>query len=499
MSGAPAALAAVGGLLLSTWAGACVLSALSPGLRATTGRPARLALGYGAGMGLTALVLFAVCLARLRPTAGLVAAALVLCGLLSAALARARARRGGRALDWRDALLPVLSAPAALAPRAPSAAGRLASTALLALAAVLVAALAALSVAQKAAFVDAHAVWMLKARAVVTDGGLDGPWLRHWSDQHDRRGYPLLWPLDAAWVHLLAGGVDDGLAKLVLGGFLAALCALLHELLAHRCPAWIAALGTALVPLALPTINVTLWGVADLPLTFFLLAALHALLPPRGTPCLTRAAFFLALAPFTKLEGAVAAGAFALAWLLAGGEDADEARRAPAAAGLRRRAPGAARLVAGAAIVAVGWTLFLRAYGVVDLVPPIATTGAALLERGAVLAHGLLASLVDTRWLLLWPLFLLALAVGVRRGGPPRVALLAAALLVGLDAGLLLLAAPEEPAKVSVALERLLFQAFPVALFATLATLLPAAGATRPEAVRAEDASKVDAARAALI
>src|SRR5262245_6333131 len=212
-----APLAVCAGLALSTWSGVCLLSALSPGLRATTGRAARLALGYGAGMGLTALVAFAASVLGVRPGVGVIASALLLAGAASAALARAGARRGGRELAWRDALLPVLAAPspAARVPRAASRGERFVTVALLALAAALVVTLTALSVAQRAAFVDAHGVWLLKARAVVMDGGLDGPYLRHWPDQHDRRGYPPLFPLDAAWVHLLAGRVDDGLAKLV--------------------------------------------------------------------------------------------------------------------------------------------------------------------------------------------------------------------------------------------------------------------------------------------
>src|SRR5262245_51105655 len=121
-----APLAVCAGLALSTWSGVCLLSALSPGLRATTGRAARLALGYDTGIELTALVAFAASVLGVRPGVGAIGSALLLAGAASAALARARARRGGRALGWRDALLPVLAAPSptARAPRPSSRAER---------------------------------------------------------------------------------------------------------------------------------------------------------------------------------------------------------------------------------------------------------------------------------------------------------------------------------------------------------------------------------------
>ena len=442
----PAASAAAG-LGLSLLAGAALLAALDRGGRLTDTLPLRLALSWGLGAALTAWSVWLLGWAGLPLSVPSVGGALVAASGLALVLARRR----------RSPPVPAAGPPPAT--EGPTA--RLAFGLALAGLAALTLVTAGLSVRGGAHASDAHAIWLLKARVVTLDGGFDGLYWHDWPDAHDRRGYPPLVSLVGAWVHLLAGRVDDGLVKLVFASFHVALLALVYDVLARHLPRWMAALATLVFALTGMTIVLTVWGVADLPLAFYLLAALHALrLDARGAGV---AGALLAAAAFTKLEGVVAA--LLVAALAAGG-----------ASGLRR----ALRLAALPAVVLGLWLLFLRSRGIPLLVGPSAEVGTAASfgARLAVATSGLLAHALRPGWLCVWPLFVVALALVAARRAPPALGrwglfvlgLLAAdALVLGLQAGNL-------PWLLGATGPRLLYHVYPAAYAVTVLALAAPAG-----------------------
>jgi len=467
MIGAAAGTAA--GLGLSLLSGAALLAALDRNGRLTDTLPLRLALSWGLGAALTAGSVWLLGWAGLPLSVASVGGTLVAASGLALLLARGRRP------------VPEPAGPPAVGPPRASEgpAARLAFGLLLAALTALALVTAALSVRAGAHASDAHSIWLLKARVVALDGGFDGLYWRDWPDGHDRRGYPPLVSLLGAWVHLLAGRIDDGLVKLVFASFHVALLALVYDVLARHLARWMAALATLGLALTGMTIVLTVWGVADLPLAFFLLAALHALrLDARGAAV---AGLLLAAAAFTKLEGAVAA--LLVAALAAGG-----------VAGTRR----ALRLLVAPAAVVLLWLLFLRARGIPLLVGPGADVEAAARfgARLAVATSGLLASALRPGWLNAWPLFVVALAL-LAAGRAPRacgrwalvvLALLAAdALVLGLQAGNL-------PWLVGVTGTRLLYHVYPAAYAVTVLALAAPRAPADPEVTRPARTSRGPAA-----
>ena len=317
---------------------------------------------------------------------------------------------------------------------------------------------AALSIRNGARASDANSIWLLKARVVFIDGGFDGSYWRFWPDGHDRRGYPPLISLLGTWIYLLAGRADDGLVKLCAVSFHVALLALVYDVIARRLPRWAAALATLFFALVGMTVVLTVWGVADLPLAFFLLAALHAAKEDsrRGA---TVAGLLLAAAAFTKLEGIVAAPLAALAAGVSLGESS--------------RALRVLRLGLPATIVALLWAHFTHQRGIPLLVGPSAALpdgGQDLAARFGSAASGLGASALRPGWLFAWLLFVLALArlaSGRAPAGLRPWALFVLGLLA-VDAFVLALQAGNLPWLIATTGTRLLYQAFPVAFAVTV-------------------------------
>jgi hypothetical protein len=515
----PDALAVSGGLLLASWAGAVVLDALDPRGLAGASRAVRWALGFCSGTGLVALGLLGMGLAGVRfaaaPIAVLLAAAASLAAWAGTWRAPAGAQRGARGANdargargaseahgavtaggtrgarWVAALARPFVAPSraadepSVAPATPGA-PRAARLVLLLLVAGAAAVIGRSSLGYGAQFADAHGLWLLKARVFATDGGFDGAYFHEWADGHERRAYPALLPLAGAWLHMLAGRVDDTLVKLLHVGYLLALLVLVHALLAARLPGWLAAAGLLAFCTGRQTLLATVWGVADMPLACLLLAAMAALLPGgaragdeasrRGR--LARAAWFLALAAFTKGEGMVAAPVVAAAWWLAG-------RRATP----RPRLGTACLLVVPAALLAAAWLAVPARHGIgltlgpgAEL-PPAAEATARLSE----LVRTALPVMAGPAWLFAWPLALLAAARPAWRArAADRALLLLAPLgLLLADAAVYVAQSGDLPWLLSTTLGRLLYHGFPAVFVWTLTALgaspsLPPAPAPAP-------------------
>jgi hypothetical protein len=459
-----AAINVLAGLLLSTFAGVALMSALGgdrPGWRSW---PLRLALGWGLGAGLTALLVFL--LARLDALPGALDGAQLggwaVAGLLAAvALAAARSARAARAAAVRGAGVPADPAPAAGDARAAheSARARVARRVLLLLLALVGVATTVYAVRYGALFADAREIWLLKARVVFLDGGLGGAYWRDWPDGHDRRGYPPLIPLLGVYEHLLAGRVDDKLVKLMFGGFHAALLLLVYDVLSRRLTRLAATAATLLFSLSALTFLLPAWGVADLPLAFFLLAALHAARLPGGASC---AGLLLACAAFTKLEGIAAAPVLAAVCL--------------ANAPRGQRVWHALRLLVPALLVTALWWQFLHGRALSPSLGPAAelpVSASLPFERLLRVGGGLFETALAPGWLYVWPLFVLALARAlVSRAARERGTWALAVLgLLALYAVVYALQAVDIDWLLRTTAGRLLYHVYPVAFVYTVLQL----------------------------
>jgi hypothetical protein len=155
-----------------------------------------------------------------------------------------------------------------------------------------------------ASFPDAHQVWMLRGKVLFLDQGFQGDYFHSWRTAHDNRAYPPLLSLEYAWMHEVARSADMRSAKLLAAGYFAALLAVAYGALrrALRCgPAlgltFALGAGTTFVMLGL-------WGIADLPLAFYLLCAGALLIIlPDGGPLPRLLPLPVAAAVLTKNEG----------------------------------------------------------------------------------------------------------------------------------------------------------------------------------------------------
>jgi hypothetical protein len=401
-------------LALATWCGGALLAWLDPVARDGGRLAVRAALAFAVGLGAVTAVMLALALCGLPFTALTVGGGLLLAGALGRWRARATARGAGAA---RDAGAARAAARDGVPARAP---GFAFAVALL----LVVGALGAWSVHAGATFVDAHSVWLLRAKAIAVDGGLDGAWTQRWIDAHDRRGYPPLVSFAGAWLHLAAGRVDDGAVKLLWAGALAALLLLLHDLLRDRLGGGTAALAALLFAATPFAISGTVWGTADLPLALFLLVAAHGLLrwlaEPDGRTGLGEAAAGLLCAALTKNEGLVAVALFPLAALLC------RALAAPPTTWERRRRtwPVLALLIVPALLLAAAWwwLAMRRGLPVLALPPPGGAPELLPGARAALVAARVGRELVGSAWLYAWPLAAVAAALAARRVRRARAA-----------------------------------------------------------------------------
>jgi hypothetical protein len=142
---------------------------------------------------------------------------------------------------------------------------------------------------------DGRAFWLLKAKAIATEGRIDGPFFQGHTTYDPRRGYPLLVPLDAAAV-MTATTLDDRQVRWI---YLLALLALaLH---ARR---WIGWWAAALLPW-IPQFAVTADGGATSAYNDVIVAAFAgcAFLELIGGESPLRFGLWLAFLVLTKNEG----------------------------------------------------------------------------------------------------------------------------------------------------------------------------------------------------
>jgi len=155
--------------------------------------------------------------------------------------------------------------------------------------------------------IDAYAIWMLKAKIVAAEALRPIPhFLLDPSLSYSHQDYPLGMPLVVAGMYAAIGGVDEQLGKTVLLPIYLALVLVVYSALARRLNRWIAIVVT--VVFAAAPVVVQHAGIAEAEVTFVLMHACCLVLLLRwmqegGWRPLTASAAFAAFAAFTKNEG----------------------------------------------------------------------------------------------------------------------------------------------------------------------------------------------------
>ena len=170
---------------------------------------------------------------------------------------------------------------------------------------------------------DSWAIWLFKAKAFYLDGGI-APYLERAGEFVGQPGYPLLTPLYGAFLYSLAGGVDDGGAKLTSPAFFVAMLGAFHFLSRGAAGSLTAAGVTAMLALTplMQSVAFDLPGYADTALAAYVVcAAGFAYLAMRGEDRadVIAAALAATAAAWTKNEGQfflLGLGAALAVWLL---------------------------------------------------------------------------------------------------------------------------------------------------------------------------------------
>jgi hypothetical protein len=151
---------------------------------------------------------------------------------------------------------------------------------------------------------DFWAIWGLKARTFIANGGIDWAYLEHPFNAFTHPDYPILLPLDYAWITLFGEGWSDRWLGILTTAFGAALLLILRDLFEEELRGRTLA---ALATLAVASFSLSPWiGMAEGPLVAFggagLLIVRRGLMKNDGA-AIASGSVLLGLAGFTKNEG----------------------------------------------------------------------------------------------------------------------------------------------------------------------------------------------------
>ena len=254
---------------------------------------------------------------------------------------------------------------------------------------------------------DAMGFWGYSAKAIFFDGTVRTPAVVEPLRGHPHPRYPLLVPLAQDWVHFLRGRYDDSAVKLVFVGFYVALVGVVFGAARQRwgrTAGMVAAFLVATIPVLRADGFGAAFALADIPLAFFIAAALLSWLrwmDEGQMGDLVLAFVFAALGAWTKNEGLAA---LTLLTVLVVAEAVSHRRRV---------GPVVGAVAVGWALV-VPWLLFQGGLAAVDEnYPAHVRLSIFIANAGRLPAIGWawLRELVDaSRWSILW---LLAAVAGV--------------------------------------------------------------------------------------
>jgi hypothetical protein len=151
---------------------------------------------------------------------------------------------------------------------------------------------------------DGRVFWLLKAKAIVHENGIDGPFFRGETTMTPRNSYPLLMPLNAAAVMLMSGDTDDIQVRALYAFVLVALALHLRrelaDLVSPGAGAWAAAVLVWLPRFGVSAESGAISAYSDLALSAFIAAAALELI--RGESAF-RFGLWIGFACLTKNEG----------------------------------------------------------------------------------------------------------------------------------------------------------------------------------------------------
>ncbi|HEX7706330.1 MAG TPA: hypothetical protein VF701_07735 [Thermoanaerobaculia bacterium] len=151
---------------------------------------------------------------------------------------------------------------------------------------------------------DGTAFWMLKAKAIATEGAVDGPFFRGENTFSPRNQYPLLLPIDVALVMKMSGGADDLAVRWIFPLILGSLALEIRRRFRLRHPPAVATLCAGLLvwtpQFALKPEGGAMSAYSDIALAAFITMAFLELVD--GTSS-ARFGFWAAAMVLTKSEG----------------------------------------------------------------------------------------------------------------------------------------------------------------------------------------------------
>jgi hypothetical protein len=151
---------------------------------------------------------------------------------------------------------------------------------------------------------DGRVFWVLKAKALVHDGSINGPFFQNREVSSPRNQYPLLIPLDAAAIMTLARDTDDHQIRFLYLGIFAALAFHARRRLARfvdpQAAAWTATILVWIPQFAIATAGGALTAYNDIAIAAFLACAFFELMEDGDAAMF---GVWLAFVVLTKSEG----------------------------------------------------------------------------------------------------------------------------------------------------------------------------------------------------
>jgi hypothetical protein len=255
---------------------------------------------------------------------------------------------------------------------------------------------------------DSWVTWGMKARTIFLDGAISPAVYADASRAVTHLDYPLLLPLNQAWLYGWLGMPDDRFAGLPSLLFYLALLGLCYSAVRRWGANQTLALAATAIVASMSQLSLLAGHVfADVPLAALCVISVLYLMRwldegERGA--LAIAALAAGLMPWTKREGVVMLGVLCVIVLVMCGRS----RRAWAALGA---------VLLSAVLLAAPWYLFLAWQGVPnsDFLPLTLATARENLGRLPTISRMALATLLSGWWNFIWPLAAVVAALGFSR------------------------------------------------------------------------------------
>jgi hypothetical protein len=254
---------------------------------------------------------------------------------------------------------------------------------------------AIIALGQPLVYWDSWVTWSMKARSIFLQGSISDPVLADPSRAVTHLDYPLLLPLNQAWLYRMIGAPDDRFVGWLAFSFFLALLALVYGAVRQQSLPPRRALLAATVVGSMPSLTLLAGAnFAEIPLAAYvvLTASFLLLWIQRGSPAaLILVVIGASCLAFTKREGLLLAITLSLAALIT----------FPSS---RRAWLGALACSFSALLIASAWNLYLSRFNTIntDFLPLSFTTFAGNLDRVPIIFSYFVRNLLDLQWSFLW-------------------------------------------------------------------------------------------------